>query len=59
MQCTSPSKMESKMPYTIICLNLHVQVGSLSPVFVPRDEAIQQPQAQVGFPFEKKSVRHL
>ena len=31
-----PSKMESKMPYTIICLNLHVQVGSLSLVFVLR-----------------------
>ena len=42
-----------------ICLNLHVQVGALSLVFVPRVEAIQQPQAQIGFPFVKKSVRHL
>ena len=36
-----------------------MQVGALSLVFVPRVEAIQQPQAQIGFPFVKKSVRHL
>ena len=41
------------------CLNLHVQVGTLSPSFDIRTRRLRQPTAQIRFPKVKESVRHV